>query len=218
MPKEYGADDYNENVFSGQLSRLIDTDIFSYLPNVFPQDEDRVIDRYIDAHDTEFDGFDGAVSYTKLSRQVEQAEGKDLNRIGRLFGPIGERGARDREEYRTYLQNLINSFNARGTVSGLKFAIAAAANTSPDNVILTEDFVNNEYEISVKNTDSVFIGSAINELARLADPSAIELAAPPVIITTGDEIQLVSNESTVIETTAGLGSGTLSFDGNNTLQ
>ena len=37
MPKEYGADDYNENVFSGQLSRLIDTDIFSYLPNVFPQ-------------------------------------------------------------------------------------------------------------------------------------------------------------------------------------
>ena len=78
--------------------------------------------------------------------------------------------------------------------------------------------MNNEYEISVKNTDSVFIGSAINELARLADPSAIELAAPPVIITTGDEIQLVSNESTVIETTAGLGSGTLSFDGSNTLQ
>lgn len=218
MPEEYGADDYGEDVFGGQLDRLIDESIFTYLPRVFPRNDDRVIDRYINAHDTEFNGFDGAISYTKLSRHVQEAEGDDLEQIGKLFGALGERGDRNRNEYRTYLTNLINSFNARGTVAGLKFAISAAANTDPDNVILTEDFENNEYEISIVNTESEFIGSAINDLAELADPSAVELSAPPVIVTTGDQISLESDESAVIETTAGLGSGTLSLDGSQTLQ
>lgn len=217
MPEEYGADDYGEDVFGGQLDRVIDTSVFDYWPQVFPRSKDRVIDRYIDAHDTEFEGFDGAISYTKLSRQVQEADGQDLDRIGRLFGPLGARGARGSDEYRTFLSNLINSFNARGTVSGLKFAIAAAANTETDNVIITEDFENNEYEISIEDTDSQFITSAINQLAELADPSAVELAAPPVIITAGDEVLLASNETAVIESSIGLGANTLTLDGNSQL-
>lgn len=219
MPEEYGADDYGEDVFGGQLERDIDTTVDGYLPEVFPTDEElRVITRYIDAHEEEFGGIDGAMSYVTLSHYVQEAEGDDLKRVGRLFGQLGERGARGRAEYRTFLSNLINSFNARGTLSGLKFAVAAAANTDPSNVIIEEDFLNNEYEISIVDTDSEFLSSAINDLAELADPSAIELAAPPIIITTGDEIELVSDESTVIETTTGLGADTLTLDGSSTLQ
>jgi hypothetical protein len=218
MPEEYGADEYSEDVFGGKLGRTIGTTLFEYWPEIFPRNKSRVIDRYIDAHDTEFDGFDGAVSYTKLSRQVREAEGKDLDRIGRLFGQLGSRGSRGNNEYRVYLSNLINSFNARGTVSGVKFAVSAAANTEPENVIINEDFENNEYKISIDDTDAVFLSSAINDLAQLADPSAVELAEPPVIITTGDEILLTSDETTVVSSTAGLGSDTLTLDGASTLQ
>lgn len=218
MPEEYGADDYGIDVFGGQLERNIDRSVFYYLPEILPRSAERVLDRYVDSHDTELEGFDGALSYTELSRQVDNAEGRDLDRIGRLFGPLGARGTRSAEEYRTFLKSLINSFNARGTVSGLKFAIASAVNTSPDNVTIEEDFANNEYEISIVEADSNFISSAINQLAALADPSAVELAAPPVLITTGDSVLLDSTESSVIETTAGLGSNTLSLDGNQTLQ
>lgn len=216
MPEEYGADDYGEDVFGGQLERNIDENIGDFLPEVFELENDQlVITRYIDAHHTEFEGYDGAISYVELSRYVNEAQGGDLNRIGRLFGQLGARGDRGRTEYRTYLSNLINSFNARGTVSGLRFAIAAAASTDPENIIIEEDFLNNEYEISIVDTDSSFLSSAINDLAELADPSAVELSAPPVIITAGDEVEMTSTESTVIETTTGLGSGVL---GDGTLQ
>lgn len=214
---DYGEDDYGEDIFGGTLTQVINSSIFDYLPSVFPRDNGRIIDRYIDAHNAEFTGFDAAISYTKLSRQVQEADGSDLDRIGRLFGPLGSRGARNSSEYRTYLTNLINSFNARGTVAGLKFAIAAAANTDPENVTLDEDFENNEYEISIEQTESDFIGSSVNQLAALADPSAVELSAPPVVITTGDEVRLTSNESSVIETTEGLGANTLTLDGGSTL-
>lgn len=219
MTEQYGAEDYGEDVFGGTLERNIDTTVDSYLPDVFPTEEElRVITRYIDAHEVEFNGVDGAMSYTKLSHFVQEADGNDLERVGRLFGQLGEKGTRSVAEYRTFLSNLINSFNARGTVSGLRFAIAAAASTDPDNIVIKEDFVNNEYEISIVDTDSEFLSSAVNDLAELADPSAIELAAPPIIIITGDEIELTSNESSVIETTAGLGSNTLSLDGDKTLE
>jgi hypothetical protein len=218
MAEDYGSDDYSEGVFGGSLGRIIDTALFSYFPEVFPRDFDRVIDKYINAHNAEFQGFDVALSYVIQSHHVLEAEGKDLNRIGKFYGLLGERGEREREEYRTFLTNLVESFNARGTVSGLKFAIASAANTDPENVIIEEDFENNEYEISIQEADSNFISTAINDLAELADPSAVELAAPPVLITTGDEIVLTSNESTVVDTTEGLGAGTLTLDGNSTLQ
>jgi hypothetical protein len=218
MVDEYGKDDYSEGIYGGGLERVVDTRIFEYLPEVFPRDKNRVLDRYVDAHDTEFDGFDQAISYVEISHQVENAEGRDLDRIGKLFGPLGARGTRDRQEYRDFLENIINSFNARGTVGGLKFAIASAANTTPDQVVISEDFSANEYEISITDPQSNFVSTAINDLAALADPSGVKLAAPPVLIITGDELVLDSNESTVIETTAGLGSGTLSMEGGETLQ
>lgn len=218
MPEEYGADDYSEDVYGGSLERSIEQRIDDFLPAVLPlDDETRIITRYVDAHDTEMEGYDAATSYVTLSRYVLDAEGDDLDRVGRLFGPLGSRGTRDRGEYRTYLSNLINSFNARGTLSGLRFAIAAAASTEPENIIINEDFVNNEYEISIVQTDSEFLSGAINDLAELADPSAVELSAPPIIVTAGDELFLDATESAVIETTTGLGAETLTMDGNSQL-
>jgi hypothetical protein len=218
MPAEFGAEDYGEDVFGGILERNIDTTVDGYLPEVFPLDDDgRIITRYIDAHEEEFGGIDGAQSYVRLSHYVDEAEGRDLDRVGRLFGQLGNRGARDTEEYRTFLSNLINSFNARGTLSGLRFAVAAAASTEPENVVIDEDFVNNEYEISIVDTDSEFLSSAVNDLAELADPSAVRISAPPIIITTGDEVLLDATESAVIDSTTGLGANTLTLDGNSQL-
>lgn len=218
MVEQYDSTDYDNGDTNENSISTSNGSVFTYLPRIFSPDDEKILNRYVEAHDSQFDGFDGGVSYTKLSRYVQEAEGDDLEEIGKLFGTLGEIGDRNKEEYRTYLTSLINSFNARGTRSGVKFAIAAAANTTHDNVIIDEDFDKNEYEISVVDVDSEFVGSTINELAELADPSGVKLASPPIIVISGEELLLSSDESSVIETRSGLGSNTLTLDGQSTLQ
>lgn len=214
----YGADEYGADVYGGTLSPIITTDFIEYFPHIIPRELTSVIRKYIDSHGQEYDGYDAASRYVRRSRQVDIATETDLDKIGALFGALGRRGTRTEDEYRAYLQSLVDSFNGRGSVIGLKFAIAAAVNTDTSNVVINEDFENNEYEIQLKNVEADFLSGAVNELAQLADPSAVELSAPPVIVTTGDQLFVDRTTSSVIDTTDGLGSNTLTLDGNSQLQ
>jgi hypothetical protein len=217
MPEEYGAGEYSENVYGGDLRPVITTDFIEYFPEILPRALTTIFRKYVDAHGLEYDGFDAATRYVKLSRQVENADGDDLERIGALFGQLGARRGRADSEYRSYLSSLVQTFAARGSVSGVRFAIAAALNTSEENVNIIEDFERNEYEIEIEGVQADFLSGVINELAQLSDPSGIELAAPPVIITAGDELLIDRTNASVIDTVIGLGADTLTIDGNSTI-
>lgn len=86
-------------------------------------DETSTLYKYIESHEEVFDFLEDDVNKVILSRQVDEAIGKDLDRIGKLFGEIGKRRGRNDAEYRTYLKSVVNGFRARGTVPDIKFAL-----------------------------------------------------------------------------------------------
>lgn len=200
MPEDYSEDDYGQETYGGDIGVIVDGDFIEYFPAILPRDFGSVFRRYIEAYGDSFAGFDEGMAYVKFSHFVGTAKGDDLDQVGEIFGALGARGNRNDKEYRTYLGSLVQSFSGRGTVPGLKFAIASAVNTDPDNIIIVEDFANNEYTIQVKDVDSEFLSGVINNLAQLADPSGVELSEAPVIITEGDELLIDTVSSTVIDT------------------
>lgn len=217
MPEEYGSDNYSEGPYGGSLEPIITTDFIEYFPEILPRSVETVFRRYVDSHGLEFGGLDAATRYVKKSHTLEEASGDDLDRIGALFGQLGARRGRSDSEYRAYLGSLVQSFNGRGSVQGLKFAIAAAVNTDESNIVIEEDFVNNSYEIEIQDVEAGFLSGVVNELAELADPSAVELAAPPIILGAGDELFVGRETATEIDSISGLGSQTLTIDGQSTM-
>lgn len=134
-----------------------------------------IISRYLAASTLELDTAEQKIEESLTSRFVDQASGNDLDRIGALFGPnIGARDGRGDAQYRFYLKSIVSSFISRGTKNGIKLAIAAAASVDIDDVTIVEFFDTNEYEVVVVPNNAV-IGSIIEQVAELADPSGVRL-------------------------------------------
>jgi hypothetical protein len=175
-----------------------------------------VVSRYIASYEDEVSTTNDKIDAVIASREVDNATGDDLDRIGALFGELGRRRGRPDAEYRAFLKSIVQSFKGRGTIPGLKFAIAAGIGTDPENIIINEDFEEVGYTITIENTDSGFLTKAINDLAQLADPSGVELLSPPVLVSDPKPIDIAKNQSQVT-TEVGLGGGTLDLDGSKTL-
>jgi hypothetical protein len=188
--------------------------IMARIPEVVRQDG--VMQDYVEAHDLEFETLNRDLDKITTAKQVDTATGDDLDNVGAIFGKLGERRGRTDSDYRTYLKGVVQSFNGRGSVSGLKFAVAAAIGTDTDNIIIDEDFSSLEYDIQVDNVNASFISSAINDLADLSDPSVVELDEA-IIIVDGDTVIIDEQPSTVTADSTGLGGGTLTLDGNSQL-
>lgn len=133
-----------------------------------------VITRYVAAFDDEFQDIDIKMEKVIDSHQIDNASGSDLDQIGALFGPIGSRRDREDDEYRAFLNSIVQSFTGRGTVDGIKFAVAAGINSDPDDVTVVEDFSTNTYTLRILNYNA-HSTRLIIDLADLADPSGIEL-------------------------------------------
>lgn len=175
-----------------------------------------IIDRYTAAHDEEFDFLESEIKEAIESHEVEQASGKELDRIGALFGQLGKRRGRDDTDYRIYLQSIVDSFQGRGSLQGLKFAIASSIGADPDDIVIVERFDQLEYDVQVFNVSTGFISSAINDLAELADPSVVQLGQAIIVIAAGG-VNVGADSSTVTSSKVGLCGGTLTLDGNSTL-
>jgi len=134
-----------------------------------------IISRYLTTSALELDTAEQKINESLTSRFIDQASGNDLNRIGALFGPnIGSRDGRNDVQYRFYLKSIVSSFISRGTKNGIKLAIAAAASIDIEDVSIIEFFDTNEYDIVVVPNNSV-IGSIVEQVAELADPSGVRL-------------------------------------------
>lgn len=189
-----------------------DGDIFT-----IDQEFRAVLARYLESHDIEFEDLGDDIVDVIAARQVSNASGDDLDRIGAIFGQLGKRQNRSDDAYRGFLTSIINSFNGRGSRSGLKFAVAAAVNGVPSDVTIVEDVQNLSYSLRIRNVDNDFDTAFLDQLAELADPSTVELG-DVVIIFEGNTLAIEKDESTVTDSSTGLGSQTLTLDGNSTLQ
>ena len=157
---------------------LVPTRLIERFPSILPREPDSVFRRYVDAHDERFD-----VERTKLddvlaSSSVNHATGKELNQIGRKYGLLGARRGRDDADYRAYLKSLPQAFSGRGTVQDIKFAVAAGIGLDEEDVDVTEDFQNLEYELTIRNWTDPHSTEQVHELADLADASVATRADP----------------------------------------
>ena len=177
--------------------------ILESLPSILPREEDSVLYRYTEAHSDELSNVESINDEIVTSSQVDNATGDDLDRIGALYGDLGQRRGRTDSQYRTFLKSVANAFNGRGSVKGVKFAIASAIpDTSPSEITLVEDFQTNTYNIEIGST-ATYDEETIRVLADLSDPSTVKLNN----ITSG--AIGIEGSSSVTSSTSGLGSGTL---------
>lgn len=185
-----------------------------------------ILSRYLRAHDEQIgvenddgeliSGLEKDIVSVVESRQINNAVDEDLDRIGAIFGQLGKRQGRNDNDYRAYLKSIVESFSGRGSRAGLKFAIAAAVGTTPDNIEIQENIEDLSYTVIVSNVDTEFISTSIDELADLADPSGVELEEA-IITVEGNEIIIEGSSSTLENQVTGLGGSTLTLDGNSTL-
>lgn len=180
------------------------------------QEYESILARYAESHDEQMDLISDDFEEIVSIRQVDNASLDELDRIGALFGALGRRQERSDPDYRAYLKSVLSSFEGRGSRSGLKFAIAAAIDGSPDDITIVEDIENLSYTIEIETIQGGVLSGAINDLAELADPSGVELE-DAVILTEGEEL-VISGSSSTTTSAVGLGGGTLTLDGNSQLQ
>lgn len=133
-----------------------------------------IMSRYMEASNEEFTLEEQQLKNRISSKFVDQATGEDLDHIGRLFGnTIGARRGRTDQEYREYLDTIVQSFISRGTKSGIRAAIAAVFETDPSNIEIIEDFSANSYDVRVPPA-AEFSGSLLETVAELADPAGVD--------------------------------------------
>jgi len=95
-------------------------------------DEDSRIYKYIDSFKEEFEKYKSDLEKVKLSWQIENAEGNELDEIGKIFGDLGKRRGRNDNNYRIFLKSIVSTFSGRGTIPDMRFAI--------NNALLVGDF------------------------------------------------------------------------------
>lgn len=176
-----------------------------------------IVSRYAESYQRDLDKVDSIADDVINSHYVNQAEGAELDEIGKYFGELGERRGRSDKPYRRYLRSVVNSFDGRGTIPGIKFAVAAGIGAEPEDITVIEDFDKNQYTLEI-DADTTFISGVVNELAMLADPSGIELHPDPVILTEDGVLNISTSTTVTASQSVSLDSGDWGFGKSSSLQ
>lgn len=145
---------------------------------------DSIISRFLDVAEEEFTEVNSEligsmeskfIGYEYPDRDPPEnpyAEGKELDRLGKLFGKLGNREGRDDTQYRIYLNTIVESFKSTGTRNDIKEAVSVATNVPTEDITINENFDKTEYEIVVIPNTPVR-GALLEEIADIADPSGV---------------------------------------------
>lgn len=143
-------------------------------PEFIPtQEEGTNVYRYVRAHDEELEEFAERVDQTKHNRYVNQASGRDLDRIGAMFGTVGLRSGRTDQQYRQWLKSIVPVFSGRGEIVSVKRAISNSQGIPEDEVTIEENFETNSFTVELENWDD-HTTATIDEIANTASPSGVE--------------------------------------------
>lgn len=160
-----------------------------------------IISRFLESGEEEFHHIDHAIDEIIDSKLVDRADGQELDKLGKLFGEVGQRRGRQDPAYRTYLKSVVQSIISRGTIPNIKEAIAAATGIDVDTIVIDEDFVDVEYDVIIPPNSPHQTGT-IADIAEVADPSGVEL---DLIRYRPDEEEVVIDDTvdfTIAETVA----------------
>ena len=147
-----------------------------YLPRPLPELPSNV-QGWAAAHQTQFDQYDDDLEYVIASYQIDRADGQDLDEVARDFGILGRRFGRGDGAFRQYLKALVNAYSGRGTEQDIKVAVGGGLVAEPEQIEVRQDFVANEYELTVYEWRDHEVG-LVDRLAEMADPSAVTRRPP----------------------------------------
>ena len=157
---------------------FVDADLLDRLPKPLRREPDAEFRQFIDVLQSGLNDYDERLVEIIASHQITNAGTvADLEQIGAAFGPLGRRRGRELDAYRQYLLGLAESFNGRGTVPGIRFAVAAGVRASPESIAITEDYPVLEYSLQLTDWED-HRTTTVRDLADLADASVSELAGP----------------------------------------
>lgn len=148
--------------------------IYKYLPDFLEEGDDSTMLKFLAAHGEEVEEFEDELNGVRFSRQVEHAEGNELDELGRLFGTIGRRRGRDDDEYRKYIKSIVPVFSGRGTHESVRRAISAALSMPMEDFTIEENTTTVSYAIYVHDWTNHDL-QGLREIAQIADPSGVEL-------------------------------------------
>jgi hypothetical protein len=176
-----------------------------------------IISRYIDSGEKELTEVENELDRIVESKFVDQAEGQELDELGKLFGELGKRNGRADQEYRIYLKSFVQSVVSRGTVNGIKLAISTATDVPIDDIEINENFERNEYQVNVIAATPVDI-NLLERVAEIADPSGVKQArsrfkVPPDVTTIADSTDFSEGQN--ITDSMVVSDGAVTIDPNN---
>jgi hypothetical protein len=169
----------------------------------FPQHSDSNVQRFAAGFGTKYEQLGAYFEQIAISHRIDLASGTTLDRIGTFFGTLGRRRGRGDDEYRRFLQSIVDTFRGRGTKDGIKFAVSAGVGADdPDEILIDEFFDALEYQLTITNWAS-HSGIDVRYLADLADPSVVKLREPLQYYYRGDAIGLLEGRRRVESRTLG---------------
>lgn len=157
--------------------RTLDTEFIDGFPARFPRAADSVFARWCSAHQDVFDTADLALAQVIASHYLSRASVTSLENAGARYGELGQRFGRGGAAYANYLASLVDSFSGRGTNSDIRFAVAAAARTSPEDIEIAEDYINHEYELTLADWSAHEV-ELLHRTTDIAEPSLVKLREP----------------------------------------
>jgi hypothetical protein len=132
-----------------------------------------VIERYVDAYDNDIESVSTKLDEIKRSHYIRSADENELRQLGALFGELGRQRSRSLPAYRQYLTSIVASFDARGTIPGIKFILDAGFGIDGDDVTIIEDFESRSYEIKFADWPAVNTEN-IKDVLEIADASGVK--------------------------------------------
>lgn len=166
-----------------------------------------ILSRYTGAFDERTDELFDRIKQSIDNKQVANATGQELDFNGDWFGELGDRRGRTDAEYRTLIQNIVPAFSGRGTVSGVKFAVASAADVDTSDVVIDESSTETGFSVSI--TANTVTTQDLTRLIRFAKPAGSELLGVPTIVVTQFDMDIDTSDTTVDSRRDGLGAETL---------
>jgi len=140
-----------------------------------------LLSRYVGSFDEDIKKLGDKIDDSIDGKYLDTAEGRELDRIGAQYGPIGRRLGREDNEYRSFLRSIVETFDATGTKSGIRFVTGAVLEVDPDLVEIIEDFDNQEFRVRVEHPDSQVQTTSLNSLIDLSSPTGVGVSGPPTL-------------------------------------
>lgn len=186
-------------------------DLWDRLPPVLKYSTGSVLYGYIGAHDDEIAAVENDLDYIIESHQLDHATGEDLDEIGSFYGVLGRRNGRNDTQYRQYLKTLSKSFEGKGTIPSIKFALSGGLNIDKSDITIEEHYSALENSIYISDwepheTDIVY------DMFEISKPSVVQLRKPvhyQVEGSGGHTVTVSSSGATTGSKDKGLGAGTI---------